>query len=251
MSLQMGLCLQALVLSYALAVKLNDSKKQTMHLQTEMLKQTAGFSKELLIAQENEKESIAAELNNLIGQQLVLLKNEMYGLEKQSFGANAELFETITRDIGKAIEEVSNVSFSLRPYQMDTLGLKRSIERLAEDMAHETPTTIQINIVEIDQLLGREAQMNLYRIVQELLSNLIKHANATTCSLHIKIAENHISLEYQDNGKGYDPKDPSSGLGLSGIRERCKLLEADLKMSSKPNRGTKVKINIPTQIPST
>lgn len=91
----MGLCLQALVLSYALAVKLNDSKKQTMHLQTEMLKQTAGFSKELLIAQENEKESIAAELNNLIGQQLVLLKNEMYGLEKQSFGANAELFETI------------------------------------------------------------------------------------------------------------------------------------------------------------
>jgi len=251
MSLQMGLCLQALVLSYALAVKLNDSKKQTMRLQTEMLQQTAGFSKELLIAQENEKESIAAELNNLIGQQLVLLKNEMYGLEKQSLGANAELFETITRDIGKAIEEVSNVSFSLRPYQMDTLGLKRSIERLVEDMAHETPTTIQLNIVEIDQLLGREAQMNLYRIVQELLSNLIKHACATTCSINIKTALNHISLQYQDNGKGYDTKDPSSGLGLSGIRERCKLLDADLKMSSKRHRGTKVYINIPTLIPST
>lgn len=251
MSLQMGLCLQALVLSYALAVKLNDSKKQTMRLQTEMLQQTAGFSKELLIAQENEKESIAAELNNLIGQQLVLLKNEMYGLEKQSLGANAELFETITRDIGKAIEEVSNVSFSLRPYQMDTLGLKRSIERLVEDMAHETPTTIQLNIVEIDQLLGREAQMNLYRIVQELLSNLIKHACATTCSISIKTVLNHISLQYQDNGKGYDTKDPSSGLGLSGIRERCKLLDADLKMSSKRHRGTKVYINIPTLIPST
>jgi len=251
MSLQMGLCLQALVLSYALAVKLNDSKKQTMHLQTEMLQQTAGFSKELLIAQENEKESIAAELNNQIGQQLVLLKNEMYGLEKQSLGANAELFETITYDIGKAIEEVSNVSFSLRPYQMDTLGLKRSIERLAEDMALETPTTIQINIVEIDQLLGREAQINLYRIVQELLSNLIKHAYATSCSINIKIAANHISLQYQDNGKGYDTSDPSSGLGLSGIRERCKLLDADLKMSSKRNRGTKVYINIPQQILST
>lgn len=251
MSLQMGLCLQALVLSYALAVKLNDSKKQTMRLQTEMLQQTAGFSKALLIAQENEKESIAAELNNHIGQQLVLLKNEMYGLEKQSPSTNAELFETITRDIGKAIEEVSNVSFSLRPYQMDTLGLKRSIERLVEDIAHETPTTIQINIMEIDQLVDREARINLYRIVQELLSNLIKHACATTCSINIKIAANHISLQYQDNGKGYDTSDPSSGLGLSGIRERCKLLDADIKMSSKPNRGTKVYINIPAQILTT
>jgi len=251
MSLQMGLCLQALVLSYALAVKLNDSKKQTMRLQTEMLQQTAGFSKELLLAQENEKESIAAELNNHIGQQLVLLKNEMHGLEKQSLGMNADLFESISRDIGKAIEEVSNVSFSLRPYQMDTLGLKSSIERLAEEMADESPTNIQIDIVEVDQLLGKEAQMNLYRIVQELLSNLIKHAGATSCSINIKIAANHIRLQYQDNGKGYDSNDPSSGLGLSGIRERCKLLDADLKMNSKRNRGTKVYINIPTQILST
>lgn len=251
MSLQMGLFLQALVLSYALAVKLNDSKKQTVRLQTEMLQQTAGFSKELLIAQENEKESIAAELNNHIGQQLVLLKNEMHGLEKQSLGANADLFESISRDIGKAIEEVSNVSFSLRPYQMETLGLKRSIERLAEEVANESPTDIRIDLVELDPLLVKEAQMNLYRIVQELLSNLIKHACATTCSINIKIAANHISLQYQDNGKGYDTSNPSSGLGLSGIRERCKLLDADLKMSSKRNRGTKVYINIPTQILST
>jgi len=251
MSLQMGLCLQALVLSYALAVKLNDSKKQTMRLQTEMLQQTAGFSKELLIAQENEKESIAADLNNHIGQQLVLLKNEMHGLEKQSLGTNADLFESISRDIGKAIEEVSNVSFSLRPYQMETLGLKRSIERLVEEMANESPTNIRIDIKELDQLLGKEAQMNLYRIVQELLSNMIKHAYATTCSINIKIAANYISLQYQDNGKGYDTSNPSYGLGLSGICERCKLLDADLKMSSKRNHGTKVYINIPTQILST
>ncbi|WP_256004156.1 sensor histidine kinase [Pedobacter deserti] len=251
MSLQMGLCLQALVLSYALAVKLNDSKKQTMRLQTEMLQQTAGFSRELLIAQENEKESIAAELSNQVGQLLVLLKNEMHALEKLSEGTNTELFENITRDIGKAIEEVSNVSFSLRPYQMDTLGLKRSMERLAEDMAHEISTTLLIKIAEIDQLLTREAQMNLYRIVQELLSNLAKHADATTCSINIQISENYIVLKYRDNGKGYDTGYPSSGLGLSGIRERCKLLEADLKMSSKRNSGTEVYINIPMQILST
>ena len=222
-----------------------------MRLQTQMLQQTAGFSKELLIVQENEKESMAAELNNHIGQQLVLLKNEMHGLVKQSLGSNAELFDSLNRDIGKAIQEVSNVSFSLRPYQMETLGLKRSLERLADEMSHGSSTTIHINVLEIGQQLSSEAQMNLYRIVQELLSNLIKHACATICSINFKIAANHISLQYQDNGKGYDTSHPSSGLGLYGIRERCKLLEAELKISSKRNRGTKVYITIPTQILST
>lgn len=247
MSLQMGLCLQSVVLSFALAVKLNDSKKQTMRLQTEMLEQTAGFSKELLIAQENEKESISAELNDRIGQQLVLLKNEIYVLEKQSQGANPDLFNSITQDIGKAIEEVSNVSFSLRPYQMDTLGLKRSLERLAEDMSNEADTTIHLDIDDPKQLLDKEAQMNLYRIVQELLSNLIKHAGASSCSIRIKLAASHLNLHYQDNGKGYHTKDSAPGLGLSGIRERCKLLRAELKISSKLNEGTKVSIQIPTQ----
>lgn len=247
MSLQMGLCLQALVLSFALAVKLNDSKKQTTRLQTQMLEQTAGFSKQLFIAQENEKESIAAELSNRIGQQLVLLKNEIYVLEKQSQGKNPDLFNSITQDIGKAIEEVSNVSFSLRPYQMEVLGLKQSIERLAEDITADTPTSIKLNMEEFDQLLGKEAQMNLYRIVQELLSNLIKHAGASSCTISMKVIANHLNLHYQDNGKGYDTSKPSSGLGLNGIRERCKLLQAALKMSSIRNSGTKIQIEIPIQ----
>ncbi|WP_214228243.1 7TM diverse intracellular signaling domain-containing protein [Pedobacter sp. B4-66] len=247
MSLQMGLCLQALVLSFALAVKLNDVKKQTMRLQTQMLDQTAGFSKQLLLAQENEKESITAELNNRVGQQLVVLKNDIYVLEKQSRGANPDLFNSITQDIGKAIEEVSNVSFSLRPYQMDTLGLKSSIERLVEDITNDTPTTIHLDIAELDQLLNKEGQMNIYRIIQELLSNLIKHAGATDCNIRIKAAAHHLNLYYQDNGKGYDTSDPSSGLGLSGIRERCKLLQAELKMSSIPNTGTKVYIKTPIE----
>lgn len=247
MSLQMGLCLQSLVLSFALAVKLNDSKKQTMRLQTEMLEQTAGFSKELLIAQENEKESIATELNNRIGQQLVQLKNEIYILEKQSGGANPVLFSNITQDIGKAIEEVSNVSFSLRPYQMDTLGLKPSLVRLVEDMSNDVSTIIRLDINESETLLDKEVQMNLYRIVQELLSNLIKHAGATHCSIRIKSAANHLTLDYQDNGRGYNTQDYSSGLGLSGIRERCKLLHAELKISSKINEGTKVSVKIPTK----
>lgn len=248
MSLQMGLCLQALVLSFALAVKLNDLKKQTTRLQNQMLEQTAGFSRQLLIGQENEKESIATELNGRIGQQLVLLKNEIYLLEKQSGGANPGLFSSITQDIGKAIEEVSNVSFSLHPYQIQTLGLKDSIASLAEQIANDTPNMIHLDIDELDQVLDNQAQMNIYRIVQELLSNLIKHAGASSCSIHIKVETTLLNLQYQDNGKGFNTNNPSSGLGLSGIRERCKLLNAELKISSKQNTGTRVSIKIPIAV---
>lgn len=247
MSIQMGLCLQSLILSFALAVKLNASKKQTMRLQADMLEQTAGFSKGIFIAQEQEKERIATELNNRIGQQLVQLKNEMFVLEKQSKGANPDLFTSITQDIGKAIEEVSNVSFSLRPYQMETLGLKLSLERLAEDMSVNASTTIQLDIDECDQSLDKEAQMNLYRIVQELLSNMIKHAGASHCSIVITPATTYLKLDYQDNGKGYLTKDHYPGLGVSGIRERCKLLDAELKINSVINEGTRVSIKIPTK----
>nr|WP_162989024.1 7TM diverse intracellular signaling domain-containing protein [Pedobacter schmidteae] len=242
MSLQMGLCLQALVLSFALAVKLNDLKKQTMRLQSQMLHQTAGFSRQLLIAQENEKESIATELNDRLGQQLVLLKNNIYLLKKQNRGLNPELFSNITQDIGKAIEEVSIVSFSLRPYQMDTLGLKGSITRLAENVTNDTTNTIHLDIDELEQVLDHQSQMNIYRIVQELLNNLIKHAPASTCSISIKVETHQFNLQYQDNGKGFNTSDPSLGLGLSGIRERCKLLKAELTISSIPNTGTKVYI---------
>ncbi|WP_449437055.1 sensor histidine kinase [Pedobacter steynii] len=213
-----------------------------------MLDQTAGFSKQLLIGQENEKESIATELNGRIGQQLVLLKNDIYLLEKQSHDTNSELFKSITQDIGKAIEEVSIVSFSLRPYQMDTLGLKGSITHLAEDIASDTPGTIHLDIDELDELLNNQAQMNIYRIVQELLNNLIKHAQASSCSISIKVGTHQLNLQYQDNGKGFNTSNPSSGLGLSGIRERCKLLNAELKISSKRNSGTKVYIKIPVEI---
>ncbi|WP_285056733.1 sensor histidine kinase [Pedobacter ginsengisoli] len=250
MSLQMGLCLQAIVLSFALAVKLNDLKKETVRLQVAMLEQTADFSKALIISQENEKESISNELNMRVGQQLVQLKNELFMLERQSKGAHPDLFNSITKDIGTTIEEVSNVSFSLRPYQIEVLGLRRSVERLVEDVTTDPEINVDLNIDEIDQLLNKEAEMNSYRIIQELLSNLIKHSAASTCSLSIKLAKKNLSISYHDNGKGYDAVNIRSGLGLSGIRERSKLLNAELTMSSIPKGGTRVYIKIPIHINS-
>lgn len=245
--LQTGLCLQALTLSLMLAVNLNHLKVQTTQLQRKMVAQTADFSKALLIGQENEKEKIADELNKEIGQQLVQLKNEIYVLKKQNPEVQHELFDEIREDIGKAIEEVSTVSFSLRPYQMNTLGLKLAIESLVENISASTEIFIQLDIDDIGQLPTKAMEMNIYRVIQELLNNLIKHSAATQCRINLKNKNGHLTFYYRDNGKGFNTDNISTGLGLLSITERCAIMNANLKLRSKQGSGTQflIKIEMP------
>lgn len=244
-SLPMGLLLQALTLSFMLAVKLNELKKENRQLQKDMMAQTSNFSKELINGQEDEKEQLAIELNESVGQQLVLLKNEAFAIKKQSLPVPNDLFLGITADIAKAIEEVSNVSFSLRPYQMNMLGLKQAIESLLEDIDAYTDTTIYLNIGKVDNVLPKNSEMNLYRITQELLNNLIKHADARQCWVTIKTRNNQLLFYYRDHGKGFDTENTRIGLGLQGIKERCNLMETQLNLVSRANFGTKILIKIP------
>lgn len=242
----LGTGVQALILSFALAAKLNYLKKETAYLQKATLAQTERFSKELIAGQENERANITNELEVRIGQQLVLLKNELFLLKKQNEYAHFELFNAITEDIGKTIEEISQVSYSLRPYQMGVLGLKLSVERLVKEITFDTNIVTDLQIDNIDHLMDKQAEMNLYRIIQELMNNLIKHAEAFNCKLIIKKTKKNIKLYYHDDGKGYNTLGKAAGLGLAGIKERCNLLNASIAVSSAI--GTKVYLKIPVPL---
>lgn len=244
-SLQIGLSTQALILSIILADKLNTLKKETLLLREIKTAKTADFSKQLIQGQENEKENIANELNALIGQQLVLLKNQLYLLKKRNKNDSQNLYNEITEDIGKAIEDVGSISSSLRPHQMNILGLKHTIKNLVENINDNSEVTIELNLDETDKVLNRFVETHLYRVIQELLNNLIKHAMASHCSIHIKIKKDYLKFYYRDNGKGFNPKQQLVGLGLSSIKERCSLLSAYFHLSSKEGLGTKVYIKIP------
>ena len=247
MNIQLGLCLQALVLIFAQAVQLNTLKKESVRLQKAMIDQAAGFSKRLITGQEHEKENLAKELNTSIGQQLVLLKNEVFVLQESSSVQQQGLFNAMTQDIGKAIEEVGQVSSSLHPYRLSTLGLKSSIVHMVEEVNASSDTVISLHIDELDELLPHDSAINLYRVIQELLNNLIKHAQASQCSIRLKHNKDQLIFYYQDDGKGFDYKAVFIGLGLLGIRERCALLNAKTTLTSLPNQGTKILIKIPLQ----
>lgn len=246
MSLQIGICLQALTLTFVQAINLSDLKKETSLLQNTMIAQTTGFSKTLIMEQEKEKSSIAGEINKTVGQQLVLLKNEMFALKKRHPDNQSELLDVITKDIGKVIEEVSTVSFSLRPYQLETLGLKSSIERLAEETSDAGALKIALDMDETALMLNREMEINIYRIVQELLNNLIKHAMASNCRICIKKnKKGDLRIYYHDNGVGFDNNNTPKGLGLLSISERCILMNATSNLVSMRDAGTKLLIKIP------
>ncbi|MEQ7801941.1 7TM diverse intracellular signaling domain-containing protein [Pedobacter sp. ASV1-7] len=245
MFLQAGLCLEALTLSFALAVNLNNLKKETTLLKKNVVTQTEGFAQELIIGQESEKENIANELNKSIGQQLVHLKNEVFILKKVCQNHQQELMIEIATDIGKAIEEVSSVSFSLRPYQMNILGLKSSVQNLVEDIRDHTETNIYLEIDDIDQLLKKNMEMHIYRVIQELLNNLIKHAEASDCWINIKHIQDELRFSYRDNGIGFNKDGLTTGLGLLGIRERCDVIHAKITVRSQQSLGTEVNIKIP------
>ncbi|WP_313157530.1 sensor histidine kinase [Sphingobacterium multivorum] len=245
MNIQLGICLQALVLTFYQATRFNSLKKESIQLKKVLMDQSAIFSKRIISAQESEKRAIAKELNTAIGQQLVLLKNEIFVLKKRSTDKDIVVFDAITQDIGKTIEEVGLMSSSLHPYQLETLGFKRSVLSIVEEVNASSDVNIRLIIEDLDQQLNRETEINLYRISQELLNNLIKHAHANRCTICIKQVKGNLLFYYHDNGKGFDEKAVAMGLGLVSIHERCMLLLGKINLRTRPAHGTKLLIKIP------
>lgn len=246
MSLPVGLCLQAFLLSSGLAIALNQLKKENLRLQNAVFQQTTGFSQELISSQEIEKRHIATELNNRISCPLCSLHREISLLGNRNKDVQPALFDHINKGIEQTIIEVSEVSGTLHPFQLETLGLKPALESLIETISIHTPTIIQFDMDETCQSIPSKTSVHIYRVIQEMLSNLIKHAEASHCEIRVKATAHSLTLSYVDNGKGYDLNAESrTGMGVMGMSERCKMLGATMAMKSTLNEGTFIDIYLP------
>lgn len=247
LTLQTGPCLEALILSFALAVKLNRYKQEKEKTQAMALAQANNFSRDLITMQEMERKRVASELHDSVGQQLILLKNRTLSLRGHANEQVQRLSHDLGQDIGDVLQEIRDISYSLRPYQMDMLGLTESVKSLAADMMEAAGIDCTIAVDNIDQVLGREREMNLYRIVQEVLNNIVKHAGASLVAISICHEPDQLEIIIRDNGKGFSPDTKVKGLGLTSIRERVALLEGNLDIIPHMPSGTVVKIIIPVK----
>lgn len=207
-----------------------------------------GFSRKLIESQEAERKRLAGELHDSLAQNLMIVKNwALIGLNSLAADNPArEHLTEISENASLAIEEVREISRNLRPHQLERLGLTSTIEQMVRQISSSTDIEFKTEIDNIDGLLSREFEINLYRVLQECLNNILKHSAATTAWLSIKRTANGAQIVCRDNGKGFDPETISltSGMGLIGMAERVRMLSGKYTMESSPGKGMTIYITI-------
>ncbi|HYW71717.1 MAG TPA: two-component regulator propeller domain-containing protein [Pyrinomonadaceae bacterium] len=210
------------------------------------------FSRKLLASQEQERQRIAAELHDSLGQSLLIIKNRIALAQSE-----IDEKETVEEQLGElshstvaAIEECREIAYNLRPYQISRFGLTRSLKGIFMRINEVTEIQAIVAIEPIDDL-EETAQINLYRIVQECVNNIIKHSQATRAALRITRNAREASILIEDDGQGFAPDAAAvenghrGGFGLIGIAERVRILHGTYEIDSRPQGGTRIHIRIP------
>ncbi len=195
------------------------------------------FSQDLLNEQEKERSRLARELHDSVGQKLMLLSKTTQKLGDE----NAEKLATNT------LEEVRSISRGLHPSNLVRLGLTEAINALVYDINANTDLFFTDEVDNVDNVLPKDSELHLYRIIQETLSNIVKHAEAKAVKMNINKTSGNIHVTVSDNGKGFDfdSKFKSMSLGLKTLLERAKIMNAQINLNSNKGKGTILTLNIP------
>lgn len=220
-------------------------------------KQLHALMSQLLQAQEGERKRLSVELHDVVGQNLLFLKLKITQLESCLDGdssKSAGLCNETLLYIDQMIENIRRLCWDLLPSDLEDLGLTAAIESLVEDCARHCDIEISTELDLMDDLFNQEAQVIIYRLVQESLTNIVKHANATTARVRGQLEDEVLRFSIEDDGVGFDVEDVlvrdgiKRGIGLSAMRERARIVNADLQFNSHSGEGTRIGFSIPLAI---
>lgn len=211
------------------------------------------FTQQLIESQEKERKRIAAELHDGIGQEMLIIKNHaLLALQKNvEHDFIIEHINEISNTVSNLLNEIRLITYNLRPYHLEKLGLTETIEIAMENISKSTSINLQLNIDSIDNYLGKDDEIIFFRIIQEAISNIIKHSKAKKALINISKTEKDIIVNIQDDGIGFTLEEKEfseknfQGFGLASINQRVKLLNGSYSIDTKPKNGTKIKITVP------
>jgi len=204
----------------------------------------------LVTAQEDERNRLARELHDQAGQTLTNLLIRLKAIENQSEETSTKVQLSTTQTIvSKTIEQIRDLSYRLRPPALDEFGLGAAVSALAEEVLE--PANVKVTChCELENQLSSEVEMILYRIVQEGLTNVVRHAEASQVCIALEQKNHAVHLIIEDNGKGFEPGQISADennrhLGLISMSERAELIGGSLDMYSALGEGTTLEIQVP------
>ena len=213
------------------------------------------LSSKLLTAQEEERRSIARELHDEVGQVLTAIKVELAVAQRaiEARGGQPDALADVRSITDGALHTVRDLSHLLHPAMLDDLGLAAAIDWYLKGFSRRHGVKIELLQDRMEERLTADTEAAIYRIVQEALTNVAKHAQATTCRVYLQRLTNTLLVTIEDDGIGFEPDAPRApgaprGIGLLGIRERVTQLRGELRLESAPGKGTRLTVEVPATV---
>jgi signal transduction histidine kinase/ligand-binding sensor domain-containing protein len=209
------------------------------------------FSRQLIESQERERQRIAAELHDSLGQNLLIVKNRaQLGVLSQPDEQALKQFNEIGVTVAQTLEEVRTISYNLRPHHLDQLGLTTTIGAMVDKIAESSSIRISSELDDIDGVFAPADEITIYRIIQESLNNVVKHSRAGEAHVVVRSRERDVEITIRDNGQGFVPRASNAGaadrggFGLTGIAQRVDMLGGTHTIESSPGSGTTVTVRL-------
>jgi signal transduction histidine kinase len=208
------------------------------------------LSQGLVEAQESERKRLSRELHDEVGQLVTALRMEIGNLgdlHERKSGAFGERWRSAKQLGDQVLQVIRDISMGLRPSMLDDLGLEPAIKWQARDFTRRSGIDVEVRTEgELDQLPERH-RIHAYRIVQESLTNIAKHARARHVVITAHQSAGQFTITISDDGEGFDSHAQAEGAGLLGIRERIQELEGRCEIFSQPGQGTVINVEIPLE----
>jgi signal transduction histidine kinase len=208
-------------------------------------KEAAGQQKKQAVAvmdaQEEERKRIAEDLHDSLGHMLSTIK-----LNLQMVPEGQSQVKSSLQLLDQASEEIRNITFNLMPRTLEEDGLVPALNELAAKITSSGSVKISLHVHQIEKfVLEKQSQFNIYRIIQEAVNNILKHADAKEITIQLIGQKDHLTIMIEDDGKGFDPAENKSGRGLKNIVTRSLWLKGIINIDSTPGRGTTITTEIP------
>lgn len=223
-----------------------NKQNQKLKLQEEIIKQQDIASKAILEAEDNERRRIAGDLHDSVGQILSAVKINLSSLQSSIQDENSARYENIMNMVDGACKEVRAISHNMMPNSLLRSGLVAAIKEFINQIDADV-LKVRLETTGLNQRLDHNTEMVLYRVIQECVNNVIKHAQASILDIQIIKDDDGISVMIEDNGIGFDPSQQKEGIGLANLKTRIGFLKGQLDIQSAPGKGTLVAIFVGTK----
>lgn len=240
----MALCLSIITIGLIFFfVYYRNRQRQQLKLKEAIIKQQDIAAKAILEAEDNERRRVAGDLHDSVGQILSAVKINLSSLQSTVQQENSARYENIMNMVDGACKEVRAISHNMMPNSLLRSGLVAAIKEFINQIDSDV-LKVRLDTTGLNQRLDHNTEMVLYRVIQECVNNVIKHAQANTLEIQIIKDQEGISVTIEDDGIGFDNTLQKDGIGLANLKTRIDFLKGQLDIQSSPGKGTLIAIFI-------